>query len=240
MTHTVIQQIFSPLKRFLPSWVCNLIRSIGTAFIGPVLAAYRTGYLRSAFKMAAVAKNGDPIPWYTYPAIDFLKYRDYADRIILEFGGGQSSLWWAARARLVVTFEGEKKWYDKIKMDMPDNMDLCYVSMEFRQRTVSKIIYELGQKAYSVFDVIIIDGLYREEMVQIALDFLSENGIIICDNAEGYGFYEAFKESGLWRVDFFGNAPGVVLPHSTSIYFRPSSCFLFDAKYPVPVIATEN
>lgn len=240
MTQTAIQKVFAPIKRLLPSWAYNPIRSVGTAIIGPMLAAYRTGYFRSAFKMAAVSQSGQPLPWYTYPSIDFLKYRNYEDKIILEFGGGQSTLWWASKARQVVTLEGDREWYEKIKGQMPSNVDLCYVSMESKEINVSEVTHTLKTKQHSKYDVIVIDGLYRYEMIEIALSHLAGDGIVICDNAEGYGFYEGFRESGLWRVDFFGNAPGVVLPHATSIYFRPSSCFIFNSKYPIPVIAKES
>ncbi len=240
MTQTAIQRAFAPLKRCLPNWVSNPIRSVATAVLGPILAAHRTGYFRSAFKMAAVSKTGQPLPWYTYPSIDFLKHRSYEGKIILECGGGQSTLWWAKRARHVVSFEGDGAWYEKIKRQMPSNVDLFHVSMETKEINVSEVTRTLEAMPHSKYDVIVIDGLYRSAMIPIALSRLSDDGIVICDNAEGYGFYEGFKDSGLWRVDFFGNAPGVVLPHATSIYFRPSSCFIFDARFPIPVIAKES
>jgi len=238
MTQTAIQRSFAPFKKLLPSWIWNPIRSLGTALIGPTLFAYRTGYWRSAFKRSAVSRNGRPLPWYTYPSIDFLKYRNYEDRIVLEFGGGQSTLWWAERAKNVVTLEGDREWYEKIKGSMPDNVDLSYVSMESKEANVSQVKESLSKKGYEKYDVIIIDGLYRFEMIDISINMLKEDGIIICDNAEGYGFYKGFKERGMNRVDFFGNAPGVILPHSTSIYFSPTS-FVFKASYPIPVIAKE-
>lgn len=240
MSHTIIQRSFAPFKQLLPDWAYNPIRSVATAIIGPILAAYSTGYFRSAFKMAAVSKNGQPLPWYTYPSIEFLKYRNYQNKIILEFGGGQSSLWWACRAKQVVTLEGDEAWYEEIRDRMPNNVELCYVSMENKEMNISDVTRTLEDKKYSKYDVIIIDGLYRYEMIPIALRYLADDGILVCDNAEGYGFYEGLKESGLCRVDFFGNAPGVVLPHATSIYFRSSSCFVFDANYPIPVIAKER
>ncbi len=239
MTKTVIQRSFAPLKKYLPSWVYNPIRSAVTAFLTPIIFAYRTGFLRSAFKMKAVSKNGDPLPWYTYPSIDFLKYRNYEGRKVLEFGAGQSTLWWAERAEYVVALEGGKTWYQSIKDGMPNNVDLCSVSMASREDNISQVKEVLSTRQYSKYDVIVIDGLYREDMIEVALSHMTEDGILICDNAEGYGFYEGLKGSGLLRVDFFGNAPGVILPHSTSIFFTPSS-FVFDAKYPIPVIANES
>lgn len=239
MTQTAIQKTFAPIKKLLPRWLSNPIRSVATAFLTPALYSYQTGHFLSSFKMAAVSKNGEPLPWYTYPSIDFLRYRNYDNKAVLEFGGGQSTLWWAKRAKYVVTLEGDEDWYEKIKSHMPENVDLNYVSMENASVNVAQVKDILGSKQHSTYDVIVIDGLYRYEMIGIARDLVAEDGIIICDNAEGYGFYDGFKRSGLNRVDFYGNAPGVVLPHSTSIYFRSSS-FAFDAGIPIHVIAKEE
>jgi hypothetical protein len=49
-------------------------------------------------------------------------------------------------------------------------------------------------------------------------------------------FYSGFRDSGLSRVDFYGNAPGVVLPHCTSIYFRAT--FVFDPSVPIRSLQT--
>lgn len=119
---------------------------------------------------------------------------------------------------------------------MPGNVDLNYVSMESKEINVAEVTKSLSAKEINKYDVIVIDGLYRVEMIDIAIQYLKEDGIIICDNAEAYSFFEGFKEKGFSRVDFFGNAPGVVLPHSTSIYFGPDS-FVFKPTFPIPVIA---
>lgn len=224
------------VKTHLPEPVWNVIRSIGTAIIGPVRFAYLSGYWRSTFKRAAVTKSGLPLPWYTYSAIDFLRHREFKNKKILEFGGGQSTLWWAERADSVLTLEGDKDWFDQIKSGMPSNVDLHHVSMLSKEENVSAVEAILAKQEASKYDVIIIDGLYRFEMIQVALTHLNEHGVIICDNAEGYNFYQGFKESGLQRVDFFGNAPGTVLPHCTAFYFADSA-FLMSADYPIPVIS---
>jgi len=182
--------------------------------------------------MKAVSKNGAPIPWYTYPSIEFLEFRDYKNKKVLEFGGGQSSLWWANKAEQVVTFEGDQAWYDEINNTMPANVDLQYISMESIETNICQVRDYLASQTIKKFDVIVIDGLYRRSMIAIALEYLSNDGILICDNAEGYGFYEELKESDLMRVDFYGNAPGVVFPHCTSIYFNSGS-FVFNSQYPI-------
>ena len=55
---------------------------------------------------------------------------------------------------------------------------------------------------------------------------------------ESYGFYKATRKLDIERIDFFGHSPGVILPHCTPSYFR-NHCFLFDAKYKIPDMATE-
>jgi hypothetical protein len=238
MTQTNIQEAFKPLKNYLPSWAWNLIRSLVTAIGTPVRFSVRSGHFKSSFKKFAVSAKGEPIPWYTYPCIDFLRHRSYKGKRVLEFGGGQSTLWWAHRAHNIVTFEGDKNWYDKIKGSMPANVDLFLVSMDSPDRCVSEVNKILDAGNYDKFDVIIIDGLFRSKMIDIAMNKMADSGAIICDDADGYGFYECFKGSVLNRVDFFGYAPGVILPRCSSIFFGNSS-FLFEPQQPIPVIAQE-
>lgn len=236
MTQTSIQKAFKPCKDYLPGWLWNPIRSLFTAMLTPVLFSLRSGHFRSSFKRSAVSAEGEPIPWYTYPCIDFLRHRSFEGKRILEFGGGQSTLWWAKRAKNIVTFEGDKNWYDKIKSSMPANVDLFLVSMDEPNRCVSEVIQILDAANYGKFDIIIIDGLYRFEMIEIARKVMSDSGAIVCDDAEGYGFYDGFKNSGFNRVDFYGYAPCVILPHCTSIFFGNAS-FLLDPHHPLFVMA---
>jgi hypothetical protein len=233
---TAIQKNFRPLKNLLPSWLASPIRSLATAVLTPVLFSLGSGHFRSSFKKAAVSRKGDPIPWYTYPCIEFLRHRSYRNKVIVEFGGGQSTLWWASKARHVVTFEGDKGWYDELNRTMPPNVDLFLVSMDNRQTCIAEIEETLSSSCFGRFDVIIIDGLYREQLMDTARQLMTPESVIICDDSEGYGFYEGFKGSGLNRVDFFGYKPGVVLPNCTSIFFGNHS-FLFESGHRIPDIA---
>jgi hypothetical protein len=234
----MIHKTFAPIKKYFPRWLVNPIRGVATALLTAVLFSYRTGHFLSSIRAKAMSKNGEPLPWYTYSSIDFLKNRSYADKSVLEFGAGQSTLWWAQRTNRVVSLEGNKGWYEKIKSAMPQNVELYLVSMESPEACVFDVTKILNTKNMS-YDVIVVDGLWRYEMIDIAKGAVAEDGMIICDDAEGFGFYDGFKNSGLSRVDFFGNQPGVVLPHAASIYFK-SGCFAFSAAHPIPVISRED
>lgn len=236
----VFGKVFAPLRRYLPLQLSNLIRSTATAFLTPVMSGVRTGFFKSCFQMKAVSKEGTPLPWYTYPAIDFLKYRSYGGKRILEFGGGQSTLWWAKRAEYVLTCEGNPAWYNQIKNTMPGNVALHLVSMKDAAANVANVREVVASGASSQYDIVVIDGLYRYELIEVACEVLAPNGFIVCDNADAevYRFYEGFKDRGMNRVDFYGNAPGVVRPQCTSLHFRGSS-FVFDPGVPLHVIARE-
>ena len=182
--------------------------------------------------MMSVTRNGKALPWYTYPCIDFLRNISYENKLVLEFGGGQSPFWWAERSEKVITLEGNKDWFDRLKSKMPSNVDLHNISMESPDVCTKEVLDIINTYDNFKFDIIIIDGLYRFEMIEVAIQARSKSGIIICDNAEGYGFYEGFNNRDLMRVDFFGYAPGVIYPHSTSIYFAPNS-FVFSPANPI-------
>lgn len=225
MTSTLMHRVFAPLRRVLPPSLANGLRSTVTAFLTPIYFSYLSGHFLSSYRMAAVTRKFRPLPWYTYPCIDFVKSQDFTGRRILEFGGGQSTLFWSEHAASVVTFEGDASWFQSLKRKIAGNVDLHLVSLETPEKTCQEIRRVLEARAAGKFDVVIIDGLFRPEMIPIALEHLAPDGMLICDDSEGYDIFESLQGSGLMRVDFCGHQPGVLLPHSTSIYFGPQCRF---------------
>lgn len=239
MTQIWMQRAFKPVRASTPRWVSNFIRSLGTAVLTPLLFSRRTGHWKSSFAMMALSSRGTAIPWYTYPCIDFLKYRSFENKVVLEFGAGQSTLWWAQKAARVVALEGDEAWLKRLEPELPANAQVHLVPMSSPSACVDAVNRVLANHEDTRFDVVVIDGLWRDEMVDIAVRVVKDDGIVICDNAESFGFHEAFRHRDFLRVDFFGHAPGVVLPHCTSIYFRPASPVVA-AAHPIPVVAKES
>jgi hypothetical protein len=223
---TWLQNWFAPLKRTLPARIWQPLRTLGTAVVTPVRFSVTSGHWRSSWAMASCSRDGSPIPWYTYPAIDFLAQRNYVDRRILEFGGGQSTLWWSARAREVLTFEEDAEWFRRI------HVTIQHVSFHNISESIDRIRELIDCAAKHPFDVIVVDGGPRRELTALAFDYLANGGAIILDNAEGYGFYEETKWRKCRRIDFFGFAPGVSLRHCTSVIFL-NDCFLLQPDLPI-------
>jgi len=133
----MVHSIYKILKLTLPAFLSNPLRSFFTALLTPISFSINSGHFISSFKKAAFDKNLTPIPWYTYPSINFLETRSFSDKTVLEFGGGQSSIWWGLRAKNVVTLEGDHpvfspthEWAQKLKKSLPRNVELHEISMK--------------------------------------------------------------------------------------------------------------
>jgi hypothetical protein len=221
----VLQQLSSVAKRLTPRFVWSPARRVLTGVLTPLRFSVATGHFRSSLAAAALDRNGEPLVWYTYPAIDFLGAKSYAGRSVLEFGAGHSTLWWAKRADRVVSFEGDADWFDRVRTQMPPNVELHFSARDLPE--VEKIC--AGRK----FDLAVVDGLDRVLAARLATKLLTPDGAIVVDNSEGnwgdpgtYPILDHFREQGFSRVDFYGYAPGVIRQHCTSVFFRGTS-FLF-------------
>jgi hypothetical protein len=219
-----VHRLSKAAKGVLPSGVFKVLRSMGTGVLTPFVFSYQSGHINSSLKGRAVDKEGKPLPWYTYPAIELLGNKDFTGRSVVEFGAGQSTLWWSGRAEQVLSFEDDFLWYGWLKSRVPANVRLMFTA-----NGVADVDEHLSNQQ---FDVAVIDGLDRFACAQKALNVITNDGAIVLDNSDGfwgqngsYPIIDLFRDHGFSRVDFYGHAPGVILPACTSIFFK-SSCFL--------------
>jgi len=218
------RRVADAARSLLPRVLWNVLRAAITAMTTPLRFSARTGHFRSSLAGRAVAADGSPLPWYSYPAIDFLAARDYAERRVLEFGGGQSTLWWQRRARAVTTFESDPAWEARLAAGRAANVELHHMPIELSDEDCLAAIARLLEDRR--FDVIVLDGHLRRELVAVAFDHLAPGGAIVLDDAEGYDVQGEIRWRGdCRRIDFFGFAPGVALRHCTSLVYV-GDCFL--------------
>lgn len=222
----------SRVKRLFPSLYWKYIRAIGTAIVTPFRFSIKTGHWKSSLRQAACSQTGEPLPWYTYPAIEFLAQQNYANCIVLEFGGGQSTHWWSARAHSVTTIEESEAWFKNLKNKINKNVQLHYVPADICGRSIEPVKKILNKNNAIKYDIIIVDGHLRQELALLAFDYLSPGGAIILDNSEGYGMGEAIKNRNCRKVDFYGFAPGVSMRHCTSLVYV-DDCFLLRPEVPI-------
>src|SRR5436190_10530124 len=230
------------LQKMLPLSAYTFLRNLASAFLTPILFSNRTGHFPRSLRARALDRHGHPIPWYTYPAFEFLAGKDYTGKRILEFGAGHSTLWWMQRAAEVIGIEGSEAWVGILQTRVAKNVTLHLM------RSANDDLRPLLKGRQ--FDLIVIDGpdgtgCNRAQAAQyiIDLNLLATGGAIIFDDSEG-SFdtpgnewqrsaenINYFRKHGFQRVDFFGYAPAQLQWRCTSIFFK-HPCFLFEGKEP--------
>jgi predicted O-methyltransferase YrrM len=118
------------------------------------------------------------IPWITPEAVHslFLFVKPY--HTVLEFGAGGSTLFFAKRAKEVLSFETLPLWYNKMAEKLGSfstNVELHLVS------TIEECIKTIGPKK---FDVILVDicDISRYDLAKMAIGMVNPGGIIVVDN----------------------------------------------------------
>ncbi|MGB9144400.1 MAG: hypothetical protein WCC14_01130 [Acidobacteriaceae bacterium] len=194
-----------------------------SAILAPLNLSLKTGHLLSSLKSRAVDRSGRALPWYTYPAVEYLSQLDFSDAEVLEFGGGQSTEWWCARAKSVVCLESNKVWSARLAQRLGGRATVLTVS------SPAKAAELVGERK---FDVIVVDdgsGVGpdgRVDNARTAFSHLSPGGLVIVDNADANyaGPIAAIAHQANWnRIDFIGFSPGSSGQSCTSLFFADAS-----------------
>ena len=198
------------------SRLCSVIRRSG---LDRVL--WLVGYIeevqggqRSRDYRLPVNRAGDALPWYTYPAIEFLEQLDFSGCDVFEYGSGNGSRYWATKARNVISVESDLEWYQKGIFDISANRKLLL-------KTDKAEYLRVINDNHSQFDVIIIDGKYRYDCAREAVPRLKAGGFIVLDNSDWFPkTAQLLRQAGLIQIDFIGNGPINSYAWATSLFFR--------------------
>jgi len=185
--------------------------------VGPVQELFDEHFhhQRSRDIWSSIDKDGNPVPWMTYPAIFYLDQLDLRQKIIFEWGAGNSSLFFAQRAKKVKSIEYKKEWYEYVLSKKSDNIDLILADKE----NYASVIDADSQQ----YDVIVIDGEIdrRFECAEYAVSHLHSTGMIVVDNSDWLEHTCAFlRTHDFIQVDMAGLGPINNYTWCTSFFFR--------------------
>ncbi|MDT9200120.1 class I SAM-dependent methyltransferase [Limnospira fusiformis KN01] len=203
LAHSIILSVdWSEVSKNLPSGI-NYLES--------------SGWIKSLATGVPINFDSQPIPWYTYPAIEFIENKISSDFKVFEYGSGQSTLWWAERVLKVISVESDRNWFSYIQEKMPKNVELSLSAQE------EEYAAEISRYSNNYFDVIIIDGKNRNKCVELSLSKLKDTGFIIFDNTDDYSYdrgIEFLAFNGYKRIDFYGTIAGYTYKNCTSVFFK--------------------
>lgn len=187
-----------------------------------ILYYHRDSYLKkygwfvSLNRLRSVDKFGNPIPWWTYPFIDFIVNRIAPSFNVFEYGAGNSTLWLSNKVKSIISVENDKDWYVEITKKMPENAKIVLAENE---KSYIECIDD-----YKNIDLVIIDGLYdRKKCFLQCINSLSQKGVIIWDNSDRLDFAEskdAIRERGFKEISFRGMCPSTFIKSQTSVLYK--------------------
>lgn len=131
-------------------------------------------------------KNGMVMCWWTHPLLELIEKWDWSDATMLETGGGRGTAWLRERCKWVDTIEASLEWAEQIKKDCSeyglDNGRVFAAELPDGVQERKQEYFDLipTDKKY---DIISVDGIWRYEILQWALDHFKESGgLLIADN----------------------------------------------------------
>lgn len=177
------------------------------------------GYGRSIAESQVVDVNGEPLPWYTYPMIEYLGSFDFSDSSVFEYGCGNSTLWWAKRAKVVVSVEDNREWFSRVSASLR--------SVIFAQGP------EYVRSIDGMYDLIIVDGTNRFACSVEAIKHLNPGGAILVDNSDCLPKTTKFLRSqGLFEIAMNGFSALASRSGRTSLFISHPPRFRFKPHQP--------
>lgn len=191
--------------------------------------AFGYGQAKSIRAGSPVDAAGNPIAWYTYPALEHLSQYDFSARNVFEYGCGFSSLFWAQRAKLIVSVEHDEAWFHRIR-----NLGSANLRIHLQQDQERYIRFPLEQGIK--FDIIAIDGKWRHACAAAAPGALEEGGLIVFDNADWYpAATRHLRSQGFFQFDFSGFGPINAYAWTTSIFLKAATRMQENLRSPAPI-----
>lgn len=197
--------------------VClGLARLVGTGYL------HETGWLRSMQAHASVDALGRPTPWMTYPCVEFLRGRLRRHHSVLEFGGGQSTLFFADHVGHVTVVESHPRWQRMLRGAGLLNVNVMDTYGPFRLEHDAFPHAAMGR-----FNLVVIDGPQRHACMIAAPAMLDTDGVIVLDDAARPEYTQGIEQLahiGFKRIEFWGLQPLGFHKNCTMVFYRSNNC----------------
>ena len=153
------------------------------------------------------------LPWLAIKSVEVMEKYLNKDSVVFEYGIGGSTLWFADRVKAVHCVDNDKLWINKVsnalKKDGKKNVVINYKLLGpdsgYPIHKASELYVNTIAISGLKYDLILIDGRERVQCVKAALNYIKEDGLLVCDNFERERYEEArtlLKTSG-WTWDYY-------------------------------------
>ena len=182
---------------------------------------HQTGWIQNILKDGPTIPINEAIPWMNYSFLAFIEERLNDQMKMFEFGSGQSTFYFSQRVHQIVSVEYNQSWFDFVKRNAADNIQLIYREQDIDGeycRTIN------GTPNY---DIVVVDGRDRVNCCTHAEQNLSDSGVIILDDSQRDRYKPAFtylRSLGFKYITITGLKPSGTAIDATTIFYRSDNC----------------
>lgn len=108
-----------------------------------------------------------PYPWYVKPCLEWLEKLDLQGKRVFEYGLGDSTLWYKSKGAFTAGVDRDVSWCLKVGGALCQPLYFGYIT---------------AIEMFDPFDIVVIDGDWRDDCTAYALDKLKPGGLLIVDN----------------------------------------------------------
>ncbi|MEO6387475.1 MAG: hypothetical protein ABIT16_06075 [Croceibacterium sp.] len=116
-------------------------------------------------------------PWISYDAQAILARHLTKASTVLEFGSGMSTAWYAGYSGTVVSIESNDGWFKAVRERLS-----ALGNVDYRFAPDRKAYVDLAPD--QLYNLIMIDGSWRDECTAFAIEHLAPGGVIYLDNSD--------------------------------------------------------
>jgi hypothetical protein len=207
--------------------------------LNPAGALRKLGWFRSVREKRSVdAIRRLPLPWLSYPAIEFIGERlDQLAGALSNMAVAARQPWFAQRCKAGVFGRAPR---GVARRDLRSGFRptrgssssrsgcaVDYLNVAFT-KTSSRNEYSDSILSSPRPDVVVIDGIFRNACAAAACEAVSESGVLIYDNTDFPETQEgiAYLRSRGWRqLRFVGMSPIFDKLSETSVFYKASNCW---------------
>lgn len=138
-------------------------------------------------------------PWWAEGVWKFVSNRLDKNKTVFEWGSGSSTLCLSNVAMRVVSVENDVEWFKKIKLKVPNNVELKFISdlgpsdndpgdpygytsasLLFGNKDFTDYVKLIDD--YGKFDLIVVDGRSRPSCIAHAISKIINDGMLLVDD----------------------------------------------------------
>lgn len=145
-------------------------------------------------------KNNPGVPWMAPKAIAYMDKVIDKNFQMLEWGSGGSTTWFSKRAKHVTSVEDNQSWFERVRRTFEQekitNIDYRFIPTDhsidqekcIQEKKIPEYVAVVNGFQQDYFDMIIVDGSFRNVCINQSPRFLKPGGYLVLDNSNWMSF----------------------------------------------------